>query len=57
MVMAKYRKKPVIVDAELFDGSRESIEKINDMGYLPHLCDIKIDGKIMALYINTLEDK
>jgi hypothetical protein len=28
----KFRKKPVVVEAEYFDGTNESVERIMDMG-------------------------
>ena len=58
----KFRKKPVVVEAELYDGSKESIAKILKLGnsvmlYSDHL---RIKTLAVMLYsdhlrINTLE--
>ena len=49
--MAKYRKKPVIVEAVQYDGTRESLLKIAQLQQAPSW--LKVDGD--DLLIPTLE--
>ncbi len=49
--MAKYRKKPVIIEARKFDGTDESVEWL-----LPQLKSGKIGRATNKLYIKTLEE-
>lgn len=50
MIMAKYRKKPVVIEARQFDGTDESVEWI-----LPQLKSGEIGRATNKLYIKTLE--
>jgi hypothetical protein len=45
-----FRKKPVVIEAERYDGTNESVEKIADMGGVRGV-SWRSDG----LYIDTLE--
>ena len=48
--MAKYRKKPVVIEARQFDGTDESVEWL-----LPQLKSGEIGRATNKLYIKTLE--
>lgn len=48
--MAKYRKRPVIIDAVLFDGTDESCDWL-----LPQLISGAIGRSSCHLFIKTLE--
>lgn len=48
--MAKYRKKPVVIDAEQFTGNDESVDWL-----LPQLISGEIGRSTNKLYIKTLE--
>ena len=48
--MAKYRKKPVIIEAVQFDGTDESVDWL-----LPQLISGEIGRATNKLYIKTLE--
>ena len=48
--MAKFRKKPVVIEAELYDGTPASVDRIMEMGGT-HGINNSEDG----LYIVTLE--
>lgn len=46
----QYRKKPVVIDAVLNDGTARTVKALNDLGCTPEL-----RGGDDALYISTLE--
>jgi len=46
----QYRKKPVVIDAEIYDGTASSIEKIMKMGG-----SREVNNTPEGLYITTLE--
>lgn len=48
--MAKYRKKPVVIEAVQYDGSSKSVDEIMDMGGTEG-----INNSPEGLYITTLE--
>ena len=50
----KYRKKPVVIDAWLWDESRETLEKIG-CGYLSFRGSTKTPDLLLDLKILTLE--
>lgn len=57
--MAKYRKKPVVIDAVQFDGTEESILNIMAMNHgsngIRRPIDLDHGGK--TIFIHTLEGK
>lgn len=50
----KYRKKPVIIEAVLWDGELATYHKLQDMG-MPAQASRSSDNKVYALQIKTLE--
>lgn len=52
----KYRKKPVIIDAFLYDGTEESAIEISSNEDFEGMLDFK-SGNFDGFYINTLEGK
>ena len=48
--MPKFRKKPVVIEAELYDGSAASVHRVMDMGGTRG-----INNSPEGLYIVTLE--
>lgn len=53
----KYRKKPVVIDAMLWDGSIESADAIEDWSNKRTACYASTDLKSMVLEIDTLEGR
>lgn len=58
--MAKYRKKPVIIDAWLWDGKEMTLKTLITLGMNPTAWDIDAkkpneDRNVSYLRINTLE--
>jgi hypothetical protein len=52
--MAQYRKKPVVIEAFLYDGTEESATDIASIEEFEGMLDFK-SGSFGGLYINTLE--
>lgn len=52
--MAKFRKKPVVVEAFLYDGTEDSAIKISSNDDFKGMLDFK-SGDFDGFYINTLE--
>ncbi len=52
--MGKYRKKPVVIEATLWDGTRETLDHLLAMGMVTSLYS-SVSGKIQELRIKTLE--
>ena len=51
--MARFRKRPVIIEAELYDGSKESIARVARLGYgimlyTDHLLIKTLEGTLRA---------
>jgi hypothetical protein len=46
----KFREKPIVIEAECYDGTNESVERIMDMGGTQ-----EIRNRPEGLYIETLE--
>lgn len=51
--MAKFRKKPVVIDAVKFDGTREGVTEIEK--FIGSECGFHSRGNVFSMWIDTLE--